>query len=148
MEQGAAELRQMRILLAVFLLTVLLLAYAAEEMAGTTAGYSETYLGVMICLAILNGMQAYYFRRNRLFPALDKLRQDPNDSSALKQWRGSITINLCLTEAIALYGFMLRFIGASRRVSWPFLGAALILMLVWRPQLDLRGEASKTGIAQ
>jgi hypothetical protein len=148
MEQGAAELRQMRILLAVFLLTVLLLAYAAEEMAGTITGYSKTYLGVMICLAILNGLQACYFRRKRLIPALDKLRQNPNDSSALKQWRGSITVNLSLTEAIALYGFMLRFMGASRRVSLPFFAGALILMLVLRPQLDLAGEAPTTEIAQ
>jgi hypothetical protein len=144
MGQGADALRQTRILHSVFLLTVLLLAYAAEQMARTITGYSETYLGLIICLAILNGLQADYFRRKRLFPALEKLRRDPNDSSALQQWRRSITVNLALTEEIALYGFMLRFMGASRRVSWPFFVSALILMMLWRPQLELSANVSST----
>jgi hypothetical protein len=146
--QGAATLKEMRRLHTLFLPIVFLEAYCAEQIARATTVHSKTFLGVMIFLAFYTGLQGFYFRRKRLLPALEKLHRDPNDARALNQWRGSIVINLCLASAIAVYGIVLRFMGAGRRVSWPFFVSALILMLVWRPQLDLRGEASNTGIAQ
>ena len=105
-------------------------------------GYSKVFLGLMITLTILNWLQAYYFRRKRLSPALEKLHRDPSDSRALEQWRGSITVILCLLESIALYGCILRIFGWSRPVSWPFFGLALITMLAWRPQLEVGAGAS------
>jgi hypothetical protein len=57
-------------------------------------------------------------------------------------------VSLVFAMTICLYGLVLRFLGAARLVSWSFYLAALILMLVWRPQLDLRGEASYSGITQ
>jgi hypothetical protein len=61
-----------------------------------------------------------------------------------RHWRFSTLLSLVLAESIALYGFVLRFMGASRRVSWPFFVCALILMVVWRPQLELSAGLSGT----
>jgi hypothetical protein len=142
MGQGPAALREMQILHAVFLLAVFLLVYAAEQLRRTTTGYSKVFLGLMISLAILNWLQAYYFRRKRRIPVLGKLHLDPSDTRALKQWRGAIAVILSLAESIAFYGCILRLFGGSRLVSWPFFGLALILMLVWRPQLQLGAVTS------
>jgi hypothetical protein len=146
--QGEAALRRMRILHAVFFLSVVLLAQGAEQMAGTATGYSTIFLGMMIYLAIFDGLIAYYFRRKRLHPALDKLRRDPNDAGALKEWRIMTLLSLSLTFSIALYGFVLRFFGAGRPVSWPFFLLALLLMVVWRPQLELGADVSGTPANQ
>jgi hypothetical protein len=148
MEQGAAALRQMRITQRLFLFTVFLIAYQAEQMAGIGTGYSSVFLGVIASVAVFDAFLAFYFRRKRLFPALEKLHLYANDTGALKEWRFSIILSLALTESIALYGFVLRILGASRRVSWPFFLASWILMLVWRPRLDLRGAASNTEVSQ
>jgi hypothetical protein len=147
-EQGVASLRQMRFIHAVFSLTVFWIGYQAERMAGTGTGYSSVFLGAIISGAVFDALLAFYFRRKRLLPALEKLRRYANDTGALKEWRFSTILSLTLTESIALYGLVMRVLGASRRVSWPFFGVALILMLIWRPQLDLGSEASNAGAAQ
>jgi hypothetical protein len=132
----------MRILHAVFLLAVLLLAIQAEHLAGTGTGYSTTLLGALVFVAGFDALLALYFRRKRLFPSLEKLRRDSNDAGALKEWRIMTLLSLCLTFSIALYGFVLRILGAGRPVSWPFFLLALVLMVVWRPQLELGADVS------
>lgn len=144
MGQGAATLKQMRIIHGVLLLFLFLVAYQAEQLAGTGTGYSKTFPGTLALVAVFDGLIALYFRRKRLSPALEKLRRDSNDTGALKEWRFSTLLSLVLAESIALYGFVLQFMGASRRVSWPFFISALILMMVWRPQFELSANVSST----
>ena len=145
MGKGAASLRQMRIVYVVFLVAVLLQIYNSEWLAGNGAGYSMTFLAGIIIVAGFDVLIAYYFRRKKLFPALEKLRRDPNDIGALKQWWGATILVLVLAVSVALYGLVLRVLGASRRVAWPFFLLALILMLAWRPQLDLSGDVPEAG---
>ena len=133
---------------AVFLLAVLLFVLQAELLAGNGKINSPAFSTAIAVVAILDTFFGYAFRRLRLNPALGKLRLDPNDSDALKQWRSSTMVILVLALTVGLYGFVLRFLGADRLVSWPFYLAALILMLLWRPQLDLGNEAANTGAAQ
>jgi hypothetical protein len=148
MDPRAASLRQMRIVHAVLLLSVLLSAYTSEQLAGNGSGFSTQFLEAIGVVCIFDVLIAYYFRRSRVFSALERLRRDPNDASALKQWRGMTIIVLVLIESVALYGLVLRVLGASRRIAWPFFLLAVILMLMWRPQLDLSGEIPETGARQ
>jgi hypothetical protein len=147
MSEGAASLHQMRIVHTVFVVAVLVQIYTSEWLAGNGTGYSMTFLAGIIIVAGFDVLMAYYFRRKKLFPALEKLRRDPNDIQALKQWWGATILVLVLTMSVALYGLALRVLGASRRVAWPFFLLALILMFLWRPQLDLSGSVPEAGSA-
>jgi hypothetical protein len=140
MSRGAASLRQMRIFHAVFLAATLLQIHNAERLAGNGTGFSTTFLIGIVFVASFDVLVAYHFRRKTIFPASEKLRRDPNDMEALKQWRKATIVVLVLAMSIGLYGLILRVLGASRRVAWPFFLLALILMLAWRPQLDLSGD--------
>ncbi len=147
MGNAATNLKQMRIIHMIFVVAVFLYAQTAEQIVGKTnpgtrAAPSATLLDGMIFAAGLDGLVAYYFRRTKLERALDKLRRDQNDQDALKQWRAFTLLSLVLSLSIGLYGFALRFLGASRRVSWSFFLVALVLMLVWRPRLELTTEPS------
>ena len=144
MSQGAASLRQVRIIHAIFLLAVLLEFYNSEMLAGNGSGVSATFLAGIVLVASFDLLLAYFFRLRRLSPALEKLRSDPNDANALKQWRGAHILILVLTMSVALYGLVLRAMGAGRRVAWPFFVLALIMMLLWRPQLDLSADGSES----
>ena len=144
MSQGAASLRQVRIMHAIFLLAILLEFYNSEMMAGNGSGVSGTFVAVIVLAACFELLLAYFFRFRRLSPALEKLRRDPNDANALKQWRGAHIVILVLTMSVALYGFVLRVMGAGRRVAWPFFVLAFIIMLLWRPQLDLSADGSES----
>jgi len=134
----------MRILHAVFLLSVLLIFQQAEQLAGARTRYSMVFLAAIVFVAGIDGLLALYFRRKKLLPASEKLRRFANDTNALKEWRLSTLLILTLTESIALYGLVLRVMGASRRVSWPFFVTALILIVAWRPQLDFGSQAPDT----
>ena len=139
---AAANLKQMRLIHSIFVVALFLYALTAEQIIGKANVAarnvpSATLLAGMAFLAGLDGLVAYYFRRSKLEPALDKLRLDQNDSGALRQWRLATIVSMVLALSIGLYGFALRFLGADRRVAWAFFAAALVLMLLWRPKLEL-----------
>jgi hypothetical protein len=131
----------MRIVHAVFVAALAMYAYVAELAAGKNgSGVSDAMLYGIVFAASLDGLIAFYFRRTKLLPALETLRRDPNRSDALKNWRFSTLVSMVLVLSIGLYGFVLRFLGASQRVSWSFYVAALILLLLWRPKLELGAD--------
>jgi hypothetical protein len=134
----ATLLRQMRIMDFFFIATIVLYAYAGELFAGKNGSVvTAAMLFGMISCAGFDALIAYYFRSSKLFPALEKLRQNPNDSGALKAWHFSTLVSMVLAESIGLFGFALRFLGASLKVSWSFYAVALALLLFWRPKLEL-----------
>jgi len=135
----------MRVIHFAFLVAVALYAYAAELVAGKTdSADSPAVLYGMTLAAGFGVLIAYYFRRTKLAPATEKLRLDPNDSQALKEWRSSTIVSLVLTLSVSLYAVALRALGAPRNVSSLFYLVTVILLLIWRPSLELRAEALGT----
>jgi heme/copper-type cytochrome/quinol oxidase subunit 3 len=122
--------------------------YVSELTARTGTGITQSFISIIAVLACFELIIANYFRSKRTIPAMEKLRLDPNDADALKQWRMGIILTLVLVMSVALYGVVLRSLGASRRIAWPFFLVALIFMLMWRPQLDLNGEVLETRTPQ
>lgn len=142
MGNAASSLKQMRVIHFVFLVALVLYAYTAEFIVGKTdSEVSAAIIYGMTLVAAFDVLIAYYFRRTKLAPALERLRLDPNDSEALKQWRYSTLVSLVLTLSVGLYGFTLRFLRAPQKVAWSFYLVALILLLIWRPTLALPAEA-------
>jgi heme/copper-type cytochrome/quinol oxidase subunit 3 len=144
----AAALRQLRTVHAIFVLVVFMQVYVSEVAARTGTGITPSFISIIGVLACFELMIANYFRSKRTIPAMEKLRLEPNDADALKQWRAGIILTLVLVMSVALYGVVLRSLGASRRFAWPFFVVALIFMLMWRPQLDLNGEILETRTPQ
>lgn len=138
---AAASLRQMRIIHLVFIIASILYAYSAEFVVKKgEAGVQAAMIEGIVCAAGFDVLIAYYFRRTKLYPALEKLHLAPSDPEALKNWRFSTLLTMALVLPIAIYGFVLRFLGAPRNVAVSFYSAALILLVVWRPKLELRPE--------
>jgi uncharacterized membrane protein len=134
----------MQFLHAVFLFAVFLIAFQSEQLARnrTETGISSVFLGALVFLSVADALLAYYFRRKKLFPALEQLRRDPNDETALKDWRSANILNFVFTFSITLDGLVTRVLGGSRNVSWAFFLAALVLLAIWRPQLNAGAQVS------
>jgi hypothetical protein len=139
---GAAALKQLRVIHVFFLVAILVYIYLAEHLAVNGRELPANFVGAMVAMAALDGLIAYYFRRKRMQPAAERLRLDPLDQNALKSWKQSTLVVLTLLVSVALFGFALRFMGATRAVSGTLFAAAFILMIVWRPQLDLSQNVS------
>jgi len=73
-------------------------------------------------------------RRVMLKPAESTLARDSEDAAALNRWRAGYIVTFALSEAVALYGIVLRFIGAGFRQVVPFFIAGFILMLFFGPR--------------
>jgi hypothetical protein len=85
---------------------------------------------------------ALVVRSRMVTPAQEKLRVQTDDGGALKRWRIGSLISLVLVESVALYGFALRVMGGTRSHTWPFYLAAILIMLMWTPRLDLVSPGS------
>ena len=144
MGPGATALRRMRIVHGIMFLWILVDAWLAERFAQNASEFSIAFLKVIVIACAGDVLVAYYFRRKKVLPALEKLRRDPNDGGALKLWREGTIVVAVLAVSVALFGFVLRFMGAGRRFSWPFFLVGLVLMLIWRPQLDLSDDIQQT----
>jgi len=102
---------------------VFMYAFMAEWLHPTSAASSpdSVMLIALTVVAFLEALIAVYFRRQFSLVAMERLRLQPDDLVALRRWRtGGILVSvLCLT--IAMYGFVLRFLGFSFPQSCPFI---------------------------
>jgi len=80
---------------------------------------------------------AAFFRDRMIQPASEALRVNPDDVSAAARWRQGVLLSLVCCESVALFGLVLRFIGASRNISAVFYTVGIFFLLAWRPRLEL-----------
>ena len=139
----------MRTVHAVLVGVLALYAYTGEGMAGKQGtGVSARVLYGVIILTCLDLSLAYYFRRTRLGQASESLRRNPDDEAAMKAWRFVMIITMVLVLSTGLYGFALRFLGASWPIAWSFYLVALILLLVWKPKLEVVPDVAGARLNQ
>jgi hypothetical protein len=85
-------------------------------------------------MALLLAGIALFFRRKRIGPAIDRLRDQPDDRGAMQSLTAASILSVVLAESIVLLGYALRFLGATRWQSVPFYLAGIFLMLLWWPK--------------
>ena len=91
-----------------------------------------------ITFVCLNDIGVAAFLRNRMIrPSEESLRSNPNDESALKKWRSGVIVSLVMASTIALFGLILRFMGATWNVASWFFIVGILLLLAWTPRLDV-----------
>lgn len=73
-------------------------------------------------------------RRIILMPAESTLAGDSENAAALNRWRIGYVAIFVLSEAIVLYGVVLRFVGVEFQQVVPFFLAGFMLMLFFGPR--------------
>jgi hypothetical protein len=130
-----SSVRSMRIFQSIFLITILGYAYVAELSSAPAAVVQPVMIGTFSILAVLIVVIAFAFRRRLLPSAIESLQR--GDANGVGRWRTANIFSMVLAESVALFGLVLRIMGGSRRVAWPFFIVAIILLLVWTPRLDV-----------
>jgi len=137
MTQQEIALKVLRSIHAIFVTSILLYAFVAEKvMQRSSSAPSPTFVTSMTILAIAMTLMAAAVRRRIVTPAIERLRVESEDLRALNRWRIGAMISFVLVECVALCGFVLRVLGASRPQTLPFYLVAILLMLVWTSRLD------------
>jgi hypothetical protein len=126
--------RHIRILHAILLFTMVLDPVIAEKIGSHQPhDVHVIWLSYLILVLIVCGI-AFYFQIKRVRPAAQTLQTQPDNAPALVRWRAGNIVSFVLAESVMLYGFALRFMGATLQQSLPFYVVAIALMLVWWPQ--------------
>lgn len=102
----------------------------AAEIKPAELGFLKTALAA--CAAGTGGI-VLYVRFSRIGPLLAETTSDLNQRSA--RLRASYILCYALSEAVALWGFMVRVLGGERAEAIPFFLGAVVLFLLCYPRL-------------
>jgi hypothetical protein len=91
-------------------------------------------------LAVVDVVIIFVCRRMMVQPAEGALAGHPEDPAALARWRTGYLITYALSEAAALYGLVLHFLGFSLVQVAPFLITGFVLILFYAPRSPARAR--------
>lgn len=131
------NMRQTRILHAVMLFTMFLYAVIGEKLGPVPSPLQPTFYRAFVVLAAALVLVTLVLRSRILGPAIEGLKLRPEDPVAWTRWRIGNIVTFVLCESVALFGFALRMLGGKLAASLPFYAAAILLMLIWAPRLDV-----------
>jgi len=130
-------LRNVRILHAVFLLTMFLYIVVVRLIKTPEQTVPPGMVLAFALVACSDVGIAMFIRSRKVWASEGKLRTQPNDAGALNQWRVGMIISFVLAETIGLLGFVLKFLGAEWKIAGAFFAFAILLLLAWMPRLDV-----------
>jgi len=123
------------------LLSVLLFVVAGE-LVGSIPKLSNPTLFYALSLATITIVGVILVvRRTLVLQSATTLAARPNDTATLQRWRAGYVMTYALSEAIAIFGLVLRLIGFSLSQVWSFYIAGIILLLFFGPRRPVREAA-------
>jgi len=126
----------MRVMHAIFLLTIFLYLGLLKFIVPAGKGVDQIFVAALVLVCVGDVVLASLLRKQKVHASEEKLRVNPKDGAALQQWRAGMILSFVFTECIALFGLVLKILGAEWRVAGPFFAFAVLLMLLWTPRLD------------
>ncbi len=129
-----ASLRLLRTI-QMFLRGSIVLYAVMGEFAGPREPRDVKQMQMILLMLGLGLVAAIVIVRQRMVrPAEDALRAQPEDAAALGRWRAGNIVTFALAEAVALYGLLLRMLGARLQDAVPFYAAAAVFLVVLGPR--------------
>lgn len=123
-------------LIRIALMVSIVLYALVGEIAGRNsmpAPDNNIYFAVTL-VAVIAVATIVVMRRLLVLRAEGELAKDPEDRAALSRWRTGYIVTYMLSEAVALFGLVLRMIGFSLSQVATFYVVGLILMMFFGPR--------------
>jgi len=123
-------------LLQIALISSIFLYILIGEMLGSkhpVTGISAVVIAMLV-MAALTVVIVVVLHKVVVGPAATTLTSNADDATALMRWRTGNIVLMALCESIALYGFVLRFLGYAFTQALPLYLAAIVLMLYCGPK--------------
>ncbi len=129
-----SSLRQMNIIKMAMLASIVLYAIVAERISPANHHVVDSFFFAIAVMAVLMAIMCFGLRRILVEPAEQILQREPENKAALQRWRGGLMPVMAVSEAVALFGFVLRFQGAPLLRVAPFYVVGAVLMLLLGPR--------------
>ncbi|MCI0351620.1 MAG: hypothetical protein L0Z53_19545 [Acidobacteriales bacterium] len=125
----------LRRLLYVQLASILLYVWVAEFVArGSDSVLSPEMYSVFAILGVGLALTAFVVFQRMVSRHFEVLQTQPDHEPSLTRSRAGYIITFAFCEAIALFGVVVRVLGASTRLAVPFFVGAAILLLLFYPR--------------
>ena len=115
------------------LASILLYALVGEGLGPRVRGADPTLSYLFSTLAVGIVGTIFVVRRTLVLRAAGTLASQPEDSISLNHWRTGYIMTYALCEALALFGLVLRFRGATMQHSLLFYIGGFVLLAFFRP---------------
>ena len=132
-ELAILQLRQTRIIAAAFLGWAGMIVYMAERILRPPVKDVDGLLFTVLSVVATVQAAAALVVRLKAVPAVRR-NIFRGDITARMQWNFSYMGGLALSEAVLLFGFVLRFLGAATSQVLPFYIGGVVLMALFFPQ--------------
>jgi uncharacterized integral membrane protein len=127
-------IRWLRIWYLILFLAIILCVTVAEKAQHQLIDMNRKFLGGLSVIAAIIVGAVLYVQVKTVRLVLEKLQSKPNDVASLSSWRSASLASYVMAEAVVLFGFCLRFLGAARVLALPFYGVGLVMMLFLFPR--------------
>jgi hypothetical protein len=136
-----SAIKIVRLIQIAMLLSVAILVIAGEAV-GSIPRLSNPTLFYVLSLATITIVGVILVvRRTLVLQSAATLASRPNDVATLNRWRAGYIMTYALSEAIAMFGLLLRLIGFSLSQVASFYIAGFILLLFFGPRRPVSLEA-------
>jgi hypothetical protein len=125
-------------MLASILIYILVGELAGPALRAVNQAYS--YLFSTLSVAVV-GM-VFVVRRTLVMRSAQTLASDPENALTLNHWKTGYLATYALSEALAVFGFVLRFLGYDLVQSLPFYLGGFVLIAFFRPRLPMKLSGS------
>jgi ABC-type transport system involved in cytochrome c biogenesis permease subunit len=133
-EASDSQFRAVRIMHRIMLVSVVLYAIAAETSAKPSSHLPARMVLGLTLVASAVAIVALGFHMKTLPSAVESMRRNQQDSRALFRWRQAHITTMVLLQSVALFGFVLQFMGGSFWIALPFYSASVLLLLLLAPR--------------
>jgi hypothetical protein len=129
-----SQVKQVRIIWIAMLAAAVLYIWVPEQVHAQPKSLDSTFYAVFIVLVVVVLGMIVVFRKGTIDRVTPILQSSPNDLAALQKWRIGQIVTVAMSEAIVLYGLVLRFVGATRMQAAPFYLVGIGCMIVFWPK--------------
>ena len=129
-----SSLKLVRTVRLVLLASIVLYAVIAESARPAPGPRLWAYFYVATGLALWAAEGIFFFRRKKLRPSEKVLSTVPEDVRALRRWRTAYVVIYALSDSVALWGVVLRFMRFRLFQVLPFYVAGFPLLLYFTPR--------------
>jgi FtsH-binding integral membrane protein len=135
MESSLKALQVVRMAMLVSIVFYILIALLAPSAARPSpiVFYAVTLMAISLVVVL------FVTRRILVLRMETVLATQPQDERALARWRTGCIVTYCLSEAVALYGLVLHFLGFTLSEVAPFYLGGFILLLFFGPRRPPNG---------
>lgn len=125
--------RTLQIVQAAFLGSIAMYALLVKTIPSTVPANLQLFR-IITVVAVLDVLVVFVVRRTLVARAQGTLAAQPEDAGALQRWRTGYIVTWAASEAVALFGVVLHFIGFTLTQVAPFLIAGFVLILFSAPR--------------